>query len=185
MLRSSNGRAAQAAAVAALSTIGLLSPSAASSQDPGYRQLWAGYISISSCVKGRDVYQLGPYMFACSGHDYTYHYGNVVLLAMVLSYGGQQVVLGRLCLEGADTCLEGEIYLASNFRSPNELADACRDARLQVDQSKMQLERSARDLQSCARNAGYDDDCGSSFRSLESDHSDYENDVQRAKSECE
>lgn len=171
--------------MAVLSTIGLLLPSAASSQDPGYRQLWSGYTSIKTCVKGRDVYQLGPHMFACSGYDYPYHYGDVVLLATVLTYGGQKVVVGRLCLEGADTCLDGEIYLASNFQSPNELTDACRDARQQVDQSKMQLERSARDLQNCARNSGYDDDCSSSFRSVESDHSEYENDVQRAQSECQ
>lgn len=171
--------------MAALSTIGLLPPSTASSQDPGYRQLWSGYTSIRTCVKGRDVYQLGPYMFSCSGYDYPYHYGDVVLLATVLTYGGQQVVVGRLCLEGVDTCLDGEIYLASNFQSANELTDACQDTRQQVDQSKRQLEYSTDALQRCLRNSGYDDDCGSKFRSLKSDFSTHESNVQRAQSECQ
>ena len=185
MFRYRNGRIARAAAMAALSTIGLLLPSAASSQDPGYRQLWSGYTSIRTCVKGKDVYQLGPYIFACSGYDYSYHYGNVVLLGTALTYGGRSIVIGQLCLEGTDTCLDGEIYLASNFQSANELTDACQDARQQVDQSKRQLEYSTDALQSCLRNSGYDDDCGSKFRSLKSDFSTHESNVQRAQSECQ
>ncbi len=180
-----NGRIARAAAMAVLLALGFSISTPAFSQYPGYRQLWSGYATITTCVKGKDVYRLGPYIFACSGYDYSYHYGDVVLLGTALNYGGRSIIIGRLCLEGANTCLDGEIYMASNFQSANELTDACQNARQEVDQSKRQLEYSADALQSCLRNSGYDDDCGSKFRSLNSDFSTHESNIQRAQSECQ
>lgn len=184
MFNSWNGRSVRAVALAVLWTLGFLAPSLAMSQYAGYRQLWSGYAAITTCVKGKNAYRLGPYIFACSGYDYPYHYGNVVLMGTVLTYAGRSIVIGRLCLEGADTCLDGEIYLASSFQSAKEVTDACKAARQQVDRSKRQLEYSTDDLQTCLRNSGYDDDCGSKFRSLKSDFDTHEGNVQRAQSEC-
>ena len=148
-------------------------------------EVWRGYASIATCIKGRDAYQLGPYIFACTGYDYLYHYGNVVLSAAHYVTGGRTFMVGKLCLERKDNCLQGEVYLASAVSSPREVTRECRDARQEAKQSAARLSRDASDLQECLRTSGLKDDCESQVSEVQSGHSRHARNIREVKNACE
>lgn len=172
-------------AILAVCLVGtVLLPSVAHTQYGSYRPIWSGYAAVTTCVSGKDAYALGPYVFTCSGYDYPYHYGDVVLLATTITYGGRSMALGRLCLEGVEACLEGQIYIGAGAQSAEEFTEDCRSARESVDQSRSNLDSAASSLQQCLRRNEYDDDCGSKFRNLKSEFSTHENNVSQAQNDC-
>jgi hypothetical protein len=177
--------AASGVTVAQLTLTLALSTKPSLSQEFGYRELWSGYAAITTCRKGQDAYTLGPYVFVCSGYDYPYHYGEVVLSGAAYTVGGRTLVSGRLCLVGSGTCLDGEMHATAGLRSAREVTRDCRDARQQVEQSASRLDQSASWLQSCLRRGGFDDDCSSSFRTLVSEHDNHERHVRAARDACQ
>jgi len=154
-------------------------------QNSGYSELWSGYAAITTCRSGQDAYQLGRYVFVCSGYDYPYHYGDVVLLATLHNVNGRSLIFGRLCLVGAETCLDGEVHAASSVSSPKELTRACRDARDELRQSAERLASSISGLQGCLRRDGFYEDCRSSADDIASRYDTYERIGREIRDSCE
>lgn len=71
----------------------------------GYKVLWEGVALISSCIHGKDQYDLGSYVFVCDQMtmEMLGHAGDVVLMG--------QPGAGRafLCLDEDDDCVAGSV----------------------------------------------------------------------------
>jgi hypothetical protein len=77
------------------------------------------------------------------------------------------------------------LLLSSSASAQYSYDSECSNAKDDAESAASDLEYSARQLQMCASNEDFSDDCSSEFNRIRSAHSDYESAVSDYESYCE